>query len=61
MTGSKAAPLGAVLLLTVGLAASCTAADDDGPLSGLPKGSGVPAFNVYAVTGPQKDSKLCYV
>ena len=62
MAHGRAARIGAALLLAVGLATSCTAADDDSKVaSGLPVGTGVPAFNVQAVTGPQKGSTLCYV
>ena len=52
----------ALLLATVGMAASCSdAGEEPGKSSGPPVGARLAAFGVHAVTGPQKGMNLCYI
>ncbi len=55
----KQAAFVGILLLAVPAWAAAEKAEK--PKSGLEKGKGVPAFEVLDVTGPNADTKLCYI
>jgi len=57
MRWKGAALAGAALVLAVGMAAWCAAAESSGPAVG----AGTPPFNVNDITGPAKGQALCYI
>lgn len=59
MVANRQARRGATLGLAVFVLAASTWAGD--ATSGIPVGSGTPAFQVQDVTGPAKGGKICYI